>query len=74
MDQFFFQWGGFISFIIILMIPISLVLTLMGIYNVMKLPTKDSILRMTWVIILIFIPFFGFIYYLTIGIKQIKES
>ena len=66
-----FPW---IIIFLYLMIPLSLMLTMMGIYNIMKNPANDSTLRLTWVIILIFIPFVGFLFYLIIGIKQLKES
>jgi hypothetical protein len=56
------------------LIPLSIILTLMGIYNIMTNHTNDSILRLIWVIILIFIPFFGFLFYLFIGIKQLKNA
>ena len=57
-----------------LLIPLSLVLTLMGIYNIMKNPANDQVLRLTWVVILIFIPFVGFLYYLFIYWHQATKG
>lgn len=52
--------------------PVSVILTIMGIYNIMSHKANDEILRLIWVIILIFIPVFGFLFYLFLGIKQLK--
>ena len=68
------QYFPFLLLIVYTLVPISILLTLMGIYNIMTNPTEDSTLRLTWVIILIFIPFIGFLYYLFFGIKQLRQS
>lgn len=69
-----YQYLSFLIIILYMLIPLAIILTLMGVYNIMKQPASNHILRMTWVIILIFLPLFGFIYYLLIGVKQLKES
>lgn len=55
-----------------ILVPVSVILTIMGIYNIMSHKANSETLRLTWVIILIFIPVFGFLFYLFLGIKQLK--
>lgn len=75
MSNLIFEYGGILMMVFgFFFIPASIILTLMGIYNIMKNPANDSTLRLTWVIILIFIPFFGFLFYLIIGIKQLRVN
>jgi cytochrome c biogenesis protein CcdA len=54
------------------LIPLSILLTFMGIYNIMKTQTNDSVLRLIRVIILMIIPIIGFLFYRFIGIKKLK--
>lgn len=61
-------------FPVIWFIPLHILFMLMAVYHLMHIKTSDSVLRLTWLIILVFIPFLGSLYYLIFGIRQLTPS